>query len=82
MVKCTQTDPNDPIDPTDPLQYMYSSDSDEAGEVQTVRVEDKGSRPQKALVDVQEVPAEGVIDSGADITIMGADLFKRVAATA
>ena len=47
-----------------------------------VRVEDKGSKPQKRLVDIQGVPAEGVIDSGADITIMGADLFKRVAASA
>ena len=68
-------------DCNDPLQYMFSSDSD-GSEVSTVRVEDKGSKPQKALVDVQGVPAEGVIDSGADITIMGADLFKRVAAVA
>ena len=66
----------------DPRQYLYSSDSDEAGEVLTVRVEDKGSKPRKVTVDVQGVPAEGVVDTGADITIMGADLFKRVAAVA
>ena len=30
-------------------------------------------------MDVHGVPANGVIDSGADITIMGAELFKRVA---
>ncbi len=45
-------------------------------------MEDKGSVPQKACVDIQGVPAEGVIDSGADITIMGGDLFKKVAAAA
>ena len=72
---------SEPADCNDPLQYMFSSDSD-GSEVSTVRVEDKGSKPQKALVDVQGIPAEGVIDSGADITIMGADLFKRVAAAA
>ena len=76
MVKST-THSND-----DSLQYMYSSDSDETGEVKMIRVEDKGSKPQKALVDVQGLPAEGVIDSGADITIMGTDLFKKVAAAA
>ena len=48
----------------------------------SVRVEDKGSQPQKASVSVQGMPVEGVIDSGADITIMGADLFKKVAAIA
>ena len=40
---------------------------------QAVRVEDKGNKTQKA---VQGVPAEGVIDSGADITVMGANLSK------
>ena len=35
-------------DCNDPLQYMFSSDSD-GSEVSTVRVEDKGSKPQKAL---------------------------------
>ena len=67
--------------PLDPLQYLYS-DSDSASDVSSVRVEDKGSQPQKASVSVQGVPVEGVIDSGADITIMGADLFKKVAAVA
>ena len=35
-----------PADCNDPLQYMFSSDSD-GSEVSTVRVEDKGSKPQK-----------------------------------
>lgn len=60
---------------------MYSSsDSEDSGEVLMVQVEDKGSKPQRAHVNVQGVPAEGLIDSGVDITIMGADLFKKVAA--
>ena len=33
-------------------------------------------------MDIQGVPATGVIDSGADITIMGAELFKKVASVA
>ena len=43
-------------------------------------MEDKGSRPRKVTVTVQGVPAQGVIDSGADITIINADLFKNIAA--
>ena len=45
-----------------------------------VRVADKGSKPQCAKVEVQGVPAYGVLDSGADITIMGSTLFRKVAA--
>ena len=56
--------------PLDPLQYLHS-DSDSASDVSSVRVEDKGSQPQKASVSVQGVPVEGVIDSGANIIIMG-----------
>ena len=33
-------------------------------------------------MDIQGVPATGAIDSGADITIMGAELFKKVASVA
>ena len=33
------------------------------------------------VVQVQGVPAVGVIDSGSDITIMGAELFAKVAVT-
>ena len=52
------------------------------GDIKTVRVKDRGSKPRKVLVDIQGVPATGVIDSGADITIMGAELFKLVASVA
>ena len=41
----------------------------------TVRVKYKGSKPQY-------VPTSGIIDTGADITIMGGELFKKVAAAA
>ena len=37
-------------------------------------------KPRKVTVTVQGVPARGVIDSGADITIINADLFKNIAA--
>ena len=47
-----------------------------------VRVPDKGSRPKCARVDVQGVPTYGVIDSGSDVTIMGRELLRRVAAVA
>ena len=62
-------------------QDLLFSDS-EGGEVHIVRVEDHGSKPRHAHVQVEGVPAEGVIDSGADITIIGGDLFRRVAAVA
>ena len=45
-------------------------------------VTDKGSRAQYARVSVSGVPANGVIDTGADITIIGGELFARVAAAA
>ena len=46
-----------------------------------VRLADNGSTPQCVKLQVQEVPAYSIIDSGADITIMGI-LFKKVAAVA
>ena len=62
----------------DPVTYLYSSDED--SQVGLVRVPFEGSKPQKALVEVQGIPAMGIIDTGADITIMGPELFKTVAA--
>ena len=62
-----------------PLDYLYSDSDEEKQAVKTVRVNDTGSIPQCAKVLVQGVPAYGIIDSAADITIMGRDLFKRVA---
>ena len=50
--------------------------------VRQVRINDLGSRQQHADVQLEGVPARGVIDSGADITILGGELFRRVAAVA
>ena len=69
----------------DPQQYLLSdSDGEEpvvpadAG-VNEVRVQDKGSRPQSVRVVVAGVPVEGIVDMAADITIVGAEVFKRIA---
>jgi len=43
---------------------------------------DKGSTPQLVSVDVEGVTANGIVDTAADITIMGGTLFKKVAAVA
>ena len=69
-----------PMGSVDPLLYLYSSDSE--GQVDTIRVNDEGSRPQYVNVEIQGVPTSGIIDTGADITIMGGELFKKVAFTA
>ena len=65
----------------DPLQYLYSSDSDDPGVLQ-VRVCDKGSKAHCVKVSVQGVPVYGVVDNGADITTIGGEMFKQVAAAA
>ena len=65
----------------DPTDFLHSSDSDD-GNVCIVRVEDRGSKPRMVMVDIQGVPARGIIDSGADITIINGDLFQRVATIA
>ena len=65
-----------------PMEFLYSSDSEEESKVRIVRVTDGGSISQCARLQVQGVPVFGIIDSGADITIMGGELFKKVAAAA
>ena len=65
----------------DPMNFLYSSESDD-GSVFVVRVEDKGSKPRTVVVDFHGIPARGIIDSGADITIINGDLFQRVATVA
>ena len=54
----------------DPLPFLYSLESDDGEDLRRVRVNDKGSCPQLAGVEIQGVPAQGIIDSGADISIM------------
>ena len=60
---------------------LHSSDSED-GLVNSIRIEDKGSRPRKVIVNLHGLPVQGVIDSGVDITIMNGDTFKKVAAIA
>ena len=67
--------------PDDPMQYLHS-DSDSSDEIRQVRVQNMGSQPHCAKINVQGVPVDGVVDSGANITIMGRDLFKHVATVA
>ena len=43
---------------------------------------DKGSITQCVKVQIQGTPAYGLIDTGADITIIGGKLFKKVATVA
>lgn len=65
----------------DPADYLYSSSESESEiTVRLVRVTYEGSSARRALVEVQGVPAYGVIDSGSDITVMDPDLFKTIAA--
>ena len=66
-----------------PLDLLKSSSDDEASEsVHQVRVQDKGSRPQCIRIQLQGVPVYGIIDSGADISIIGGDLLRCVASAA
>ena len=65
----------------EPLDFLYSSSEDE-GDVRRVRVSDKGSESRCARVQVQGVPVYDLIDTGADITIIGGNLFWRVATVA
>ena len=67
-----------PPDLEDPHTYL-PSDAEE-GDVKLIQVQDEGSQPQCAPVQIGGVPALGIIDSGADITIIGKQLFLSVAA--
>ena len=64
------------------LELLYSSDSDDGSHVNQITVTDGGSKSQLARVDIQGVPADGVVDTGAEITIIGRELFARVASVA
>ena len=81
MVTTNMVQSGSPAEDTDPLQYFFSS-SDSSDEVRQVRVQDTGSNSHSPGVNVQGVPMEGVVDTGADITIMGGTMFKQVAAVA
>lgn len=64
------------------LGSYLQSDSEDDMEVRQIRVTDRGSRQQYADVQLQGVPARGIVDSGSEISIMGKELFRKVAAVA
>ena len=64
------------------LQEQLCSDDSSDDDVRVGKLTDEGSQPQCVKLQIQGVPAYGLIDSGADITIMGGILFKKVAAVA
>jgi hypothetical protein len=66
---------------SDPLSLLYSSDSDSDG-VRQIRVSDHGSKSRYANVLIKGVHTIGVIDTGADITIVNGALFAKIAAAA
>ena len=77
--EATQSQP----DTSTPESLLYSDSDDDGGaNARAVRVQDGGSHSQCVKVEVQGVPAYGLIDTGADITIIGGKLFKRVATVA
>ena len=63
-----------------PLSLLFSDSEEE--HVKQIRVTDGGSYSQLARVDIHGVPADGVVDTAADITIMGGKLFALVASVA
>ena len=66
-----------------PESLLYSdSDDEEGANARAVHVQDGGSRSQCVKVQVQGVPAYGLIDTEADITIIGGKLFEKVATVA
>lgn len=65
------------------LSHLLSSDSEaEEGGIRQVRIGDLGGRQHYADVLIGGVLARGVIDSGAEITIINGKLFGKVAAVA
>ena len=64
-----------------PEDFLFSSSEDEP-EVRMVTLRDSGSFPHCAKISLQHVPGYGIFDSGADISIIGGTLLKRVAAAA
>ena len=66
------------------MSYLLPEDSsdDSGGEVRQVCINDSGSRQHYVRVLIGGIPVRGTIDSGSDITIIGRDLFRRIAAVA
>ena len=80
---CVNTDCMSPVSKlqVSPLDLLLS-DSEDEDVIREVRITDKGSESRCVDVQVQGVPAVGIVDTAADITIMGGSLFKKVASVA
>ena len=65
-----------------PLKYLLSDSEDEEFRVRVIHVTNSVSKCQSTKVIVGGVPLYGIVDSGADITIMGGTAFKQVATVA
>ena len=55
--------------------YLISDSEDDGDNICQIWINDGGSQQQYANVQLEGIPAEGIIDTGADITIIGGDLF-------
>ena len=69
MVSLEKSTTSESAQQVNPLELLLSDSEEESG-VSLVRVEGKSSKLQLALVEVAGVPANGIVDTGADITIM------------
>ena len=67
-------------DVEDILNILLSDSEDDT--VRQIKIADQGSEAHSIRVEIQGVPARGIIDTAADITIMGGKLFKDVASVA
>ena len=77
-----KVDHSDEVETTNPREFLYSDSSDEESSLKQVRVDNKGSHAQCVKILVEEVPMYGIVDTGADITIMGGTMFRKVATAA
>jgi len=75
-----QTAAND--DPYSFLESSFDKEAEDDARVRQIRVKDSGSVTQCVKLCLQGVPVYRIIDSGADITIIGGQLFKCVALVA
>ena len=63
------------------LECLYSPDSENiCGRVHQIRISYEGSQQQHAPVQLQGVQIRGVVNSRADITTVGGEIFRRFAA--
>ena len=70
------------VEGQDLYSILESSSSEDDSEVHQVRICDQGGKKHLVNVQLEGVPACGNIDSGSDITIVGEDLFRRIATIA